>query len=203
MPLGDVQGFRGTTVLPVKWSIVRDEHGDRFIEGIAYNAAITGQRRRITCSDEVWNNPDEEVFYSDEAVRWTVGELKALRLYGTPLKFMHQGRLPAVGKVVDNSVDKDGNLHIVGRLYGSTGYGQKAIQFLDSGDCHELSVGYALTRNDHTKEVERGTIDEISLVPEAHFRGCKVNVKAGRKHMGEDPGRQAPYSYFRVVRAGK
>jgi hypothetical protein len=202
MPLGDVTGFRGTTVFPVAWTVVRNEHGDRFIEGVAYNAAIKGERRRITCSDAVWNNPNEDIFYSDEAVRWTVRELQAMRLYGTRMCFMHQGRLPSVGTIVDNSVDGQGNLHIIARLHGNTAYGRKAIEFVDSGACHELSVGYELTRNENTKEVSRGNIDEVSLVPEAHFRGCKVNIKAGRAAGTLEP-RQAPYTFFRAVRAGK
>lgn len=201
MPVGDVTGFRGTTVLPVKWTVVENEHGDRYIEGIAYNAAIDGERRRITCPDNVWNNPDEDVFYSHEAVRWTTRELKAMKLYGTRMCFMHKNRLPSVGKIVDNHVDKDGNLRIIARLYADTKYGKKAIEFLDSGACQELSVGYGLTRNDWTKEVSRGAIDEVSLVPEAHFRGCKVNVKAGRKGQPEER-RVAPYTFFRAVRAG-
>ena len=202
MPQGDVTGFRGTTVLPVKWTLVQDEHGDRYIEGIAYNAAIDGERRRITCPDNVWDNPDEDVFYSHEAVRWTTRELKAMKLYGTRMCFMHKNRLPSVGKIVDNHVDSEGNLRIVAKLYGNTKYGKKAIEFLDSGACQELSVGYQLTRNDVTKEVSRGLIDEVSLVPEAHFRGCKVNVKAGRK--GQPKERLvAPYTFFRAVRAGE
>ena len=172
-------GFRGSTVLPVTWTVVRNERGDRFIEGIAYNAAIEGQRRRITCSDKVWHDPEEDTFYSDEAVRWTVRELKAMKLRGTPLRFMHKTRLPAVGKIEDNWVDSNGNLHIVGRIYGNTMSGRKAIEFLDSGACHELSVGYPLIRNDRTKEVVHGHIEEVSLVPEAHFRGCKVSIKGG------------------------
>lgn len=202
---GSVTGFRGSTVLPVTWTVVRNEHGDRFIEGIAYNAAIEGERRRITCSDEVWHNPDEDVFYSDEAVRWTVRELKAMRLYDTPLRFMHKTRLPVIGKVMDNFVDSKGHLHIVGRLYGNTKYGRKAIEFVDSGECHELSVGYPLARNAKTKEVVHGKIDEISIVPEAHFRGCKVSIKAGRSGQLAEPvkPREAPYTIFRAVRAGE
>src|SRR5208283_6040108 len=116
--------------------------------------------------------------------------------------FMHKNRLPSVGKIVDTHVDSEGNLRIVARLDASTKYGKKAIEFLDSGECQELSVGYGLTRNDVTKEVSRGKIDEVSLVPEAHFRGCKVNVKAGRK--GQPQERLvAPYTFFRAVRAGE
>lgn len=197
---GNVTGFRGTTVLPVKWSVVQNESGDRFIEGIAYNAAIVGDRRRITCSDAVWHSPDEDVFYSDEAVRWTVSELQALKLSGTPMRFMHEGKLPAVGKVVENFVDHDGHLHIVAKLRGDTKYGRKAIEFVDSGECHELSVGYPLVRNHRTREVKRAGIDEVSLVPEAHFRGCKVSIKAGRSEVVQ---RVAPYTIFRAVRAGE
>jgi len=206
MPVGDVKGFRGTTVLPVKWAIVRDEHGDRYIEGVAYNAAIKGERRKITCSDDVWKNPDEDVFYSHEAVRWTVRELKAMNLYGTRLCFMHKAKMPSVGKVIYNEVDEDGNLRIIGRLFRGTGPGRKAIEFLDSGLCQELSVGYELMRNDATKEVIRGKIDEISLVPEAHFQGCKVHITAGRKKsLAEDTTEkpQAPYTVFTAIREGE
>jgi|WetSurMetagenome_2_1015567.scaffolds.fasta_scaffold00112_34 hypothetical protein len=198
-------GFRGTTVLPVTWTVVRNEHGDRHIEGIAYNAAIKGERRRITCSDEVWNDSDEDVFYSDEAVRWTVGQLNKMKLYGTPIRFMHKDRLPSVGKIMSNFVDSQGNLHIVATIKGDTKYGRKAIEFVDSGECHELSVGYGLHRDKHSKEVTHGNIDEVSIVPEAHFRGCQVNVKAGRSGQSTTESqkpRQAPYTIFRAVRAG-
>jgi len=196
MPLGSVTGFRAHTVVPVDWQVVNDEHGNRYIEGIAYNAAIKGERRRVTCSDKVWNDPDEDVFYGDESVRWTVRELQQMKLEGVPLRVQHKDRLPAVGRILDNWVDGDGNLHILGELDGSTKYGRTAISLVDSGACHELSIGYPLMRDPVSKEVSRMGVDEISIVTEAHFRGCKVNVKASK----ETP-RIAPYTIFSAVRA--
>jgi len=108
--------------------------------------AAKGERRRVTCSSEVWNNPDEDVFYGDEAVRWTEGELRAMRLHGIPLRVLHTD-LPPVGMVIDNWVDNAGHLHIFGELYGNTEYGRTAIGYLDSGACHELSIGYPISRD--------------------------------------------------------
>jgi hypothetical protein len=200
MPLGSVTGFRAHTVVPVDWKVVNDEHGNRYIEGIAYNAAIKGERRRVTCSDKVWNDPDEDVFYGDEAVRWTVQELDKMKLTGIPLRVQHKDKLPAVGRVLDNWVDRDGNLHILGELDGTTKYGRTAISLVDSGACHELSIGYPLTRDPVSKEVSRLGVDEISIVTEAHFRGCKVNVKAASAS-DKEPARVAPYTIFSAVRA--
>ncbi len=152
--------------------------------------------------NQTWNDPDEDIFYSDESVRWTVRELRAMKLAGKPLRVMHQDELPAVGTITDNWVDKDGDLHITAEISGKGRYGQLAIDFVDSGACHELSVGYPLRRNPHTKEVHRLDIDEVSIVNEAHFRGCQVNVKAGRSASGTKLPTEAPYTMFRVVRAG-
>jgi hypothetical protein len=192
---GAVTGYRAHTVVPVNWKVLSDEHGNRYIEGIAYNAAIKGERRQVTCSDEVWHNPDEDVFYGDESVRWTVDELKSLNLKGVPIRVQHSGKLPKVGSILKNWVDPDGNLHIRGAIPGDSDYGRAAISLVDSGACQELSISYPLLRNPRTHEVSRMGVDEVSIVTDAHFRGCKVMVRAGKKE-----ARTAPYTLFSAVR---
>jgi hypothetical protein len=205
-----VTGFQAQTRVKVDWKILppdeRAAAGVRYIEGIAYNAAIKGERRRVTCSLSVWCNPNEDIFYGDESVRWTEAELRELNLKGVPLKPLHHPTLPPVGHVVRNWVDPAGHLHICGELDGSTAYGKQMIEFLDDGVCHELSIGYPLWRDDATGEVSRLGVEEISIVPQAHFRGCKVNIQAasaagGGKAQPEAP--ELPYTLFQAVRAGK
>lgn len=206
--IGSIIGHRGQTVLPVRWNVVKEVNGSRIIEGIAYNAAIHGERRRVTCSDKVWFDPDEDVFYWDEAIRWTVDELRGLNLHGVPLRIQHQPNedLPAVGYIVDNFVDSDGHLHIIGEIPNNGPddyYARAAISLIDNGACQELSVGYPLERNPKTKEVTHLGIDEVSFVTEAHFRGCKVNVRANKGRTLPDDFTSAPYTSYTTVRAAR
>jgi hypothetical protein len=205
MPGGKVTGLKAQTHVEVKWKILppeqRDAAGVRYIEGIAYNAAIKGQRRRVTCSLDVWCNPNEDVFYGDESVRWTESELRELNLEDIPLKPLHHPKLPPIGRVVGNWVDPSGNLHIMGELDGTSTYGKQMISYLDSGACHELSIGYELWRDDVTGEVSRLGVKEISMVPIAHFRGCKVNIQASKGDAAAPPA--LPYTIFEAVREGK
>lgn len=105
----DATLHRGQTVLPVKWNVIKNVDGSRFVEGIAYNAAIRGERRRVTCSDKTWHDPDDDVFYWDEAIRWTVDELKGMDLYGLPMRMMHEPeeKLPSIGQVTNNFMDNE------------------------------------------------------------------------------------------------
>jgi hypothetical protein len=66
--------------------------------------------------------------------------------------------------------------------------------------CNELSVGYGLERNEETTEVFHNDIDEISLVPEAHFRGCKVRLSASRGPTHKKGPKIS--TTFRTIRAG-
>lgn len=66
--------------------------------------------------------------------------------------------------------------------------------------CSELSVGYGLERNEETTEVFHNDIDEISLVPEAHFRGCKVRLSASRGPTHKKG--KGITTTFRTIRAG-
>lgn len=123
-------------------------------------------------------------------------------LNGTPMRLMHsdEEELPPVGEILHNFLDNSGNLHIIAEIPGNDEYGRAAISLVDNGTCHELSVGYPLKRDPLTRVVSHGKIDEISFVDQAHFRGCKVNVKAGKR---EKKTKAAPYTSYRVVRAGR
>jgi hypothetical protein len=79
---------------------------------------------------------------------------------------------------------------------------KRLIKLFDEGKCDELSVGYELLRDPKTHEVYHGDIDEVSLVTEAHFRGCRALVKAGKKS-GADAHKGSRYgTTYRHVRAG-
>jgi hypothetical protein len=201
--MGEIVEHRGHTVLPVSWKVIRDDiTGTRTIEGIAYNAAIKGERRRVTCSDKTWNDPNDDVFYHDEAVRWTVAQLEKMDLYDVPMKAVHSEKedLPPVGTIVTNFIDKNGDLHIIGEVPDDTELGKAVISMIDNGACSELSVSYPLDRDTRTGEVFHGAISEVSFVPLGHFRGCKVNIRAGKKTSNRPPT-AAPYTIYRTVRA--
>jgi len=189
---------RGFTVLKADWKVIEHKGSSRIVEGIAYNAAIRGERTRVTCSDDVWNSTDDDIFYSDEAIRWTVGELKAMNLEGIPLRVQHasQKDLPAAGTVLHNYMDDAGNLRIIAEIPNNTKFGMAAINLMDKGICEQFSVGYPLERNPVTKEVKLRPIDEISMVNIAHFRGCGARVKA---HKGQQETHSLPYSVYRIV----
>jgi hypothetical protein len=201
--VGAITDRRGQTVLPISWKTIKtDIQGNRLVEGIAYNAAIRGERTRVTCSDKVWNDPDDDVFYWDEAIRWTVNELEGMDLWDVPMRIQHTEEevLPSVGKILENFVDSDGHLHIVAEVPCDSDLGKAAISLIDNGTCAEFSVGYGLYRDPVTKEVKHGDIDEVSFVTQAHFRGCKVGVRAGKR---DGPANtQAPYTAYRTVRGG-
>jgi len=200
--LNPVSGHYGNTSFPVKWHIIKEQDGSRLIEGIAYNAAIPGERRRVTCSEKTWNDPDDDVFYWDEAVRWTVDELKKLDLVGKPLRVQHQPdeELPSVGEIVANYVDNEGHLHIIGNVPAGNKFQNAVISLIDNDVISDLSIGYPLERNKKTGEVVHLGVDEVSFVTDGHFRGCKVSLKANERKPGPDLSK-GPFSFFRVVRA--
>lgn len=170
--------------------------GARQVWGIAYNGANPGQRKRVTCSDEVWNNPDNRIFYADESVCLTVDELKALDLAGVPMRVQHDTDLPPVGVILGNWVDKQGRLWIHGEVPNESRYHESMIQLIDSGRCSDLSISYGVERNPETGEVYHDKVDEISFVTEGHFRGCRVGVKASNSTFDKVP---APRREFRFV----
>lgn len=196
---GPVTDHRGQTTVPVKWNVVREQNGTRYIEGIAYNAAIEGERRRVTCSDKVWNDPDQEVFYNDESVRWTVDELKELDLHGVPMRVQHRPDMPPVGTILHNYLDSKNRLRIVAEVPAGreNAYGNAIASLIDNDSCSELSIGYPLERNPVTHEVRHMGVDEVSFVTDGHFRGCRVNVKASRGQPDRRAGRRTE---FRAVR---
>ncbi len=204
IPHAPITGHRGATTLDFKWTMSTDHStGNRIIEGIAYNAAIKGERRRVTCSDKTWYEGNDDVFYWDEAIRWTVDELKGMDMRGTPIRMMHEEEedLPAVGKVCHNFVDDNGDLHIVAELFADTKLGKRAIEMMDEGICEEISIGYPLHRDKFTQQVYHSGVDEFSLVDVAHFRGCRVGVKASDH--SDNKRKEGPRTIYRVVRASK
>lgn len=116
-------------------------------------------------------DPDDDVFYWDEAVRWTVDELSKLDLTGKPIRMMHadEDELPAVGSILHNFMDNSGHLHIVAEISGDDKYGQAAISLVDNGTCHELSIGYPLDRDPVTKVVYHSDVDEVRNAPPPPF----------------------------------
>ena len=210
-PLPEIEGHRGHTVMPVKWNAVKEQNGTRYIEGVAYNAAIKGERQRVTCPDEVWNHPDDDVFYWDESIRWTVDELASMDLYGVPMRVQHDTSddLPSVGSIIHSFVDSEGNLRIVAEVPAGPGneYGNAMATLIDNGTCSDLSISYPLERDPHTQVVRHGPVDEVSFVTEGHFRGSRVTVRASNKRsQGDMPNSRRsdpskPYTWFRVVRA--
>jgi len=203
----DISGRRGHTVFKANWRFIEEKDGSRFVEGIAYNAAIRGERKRVTCSDDVWHCPDDDVFYWDEAIRWTVNELSQMDLTGKPFRIQHASseELPPAGWIVHNYMDDRGNLRIIAEIPNDGPYGTAAINLMDNGTCEEFSVGYPIERDPVTKVVTLSPIDEVSMVNEAHFRGCRAAIKA-HKRSGDNTSQQklsAPYTTYRVVRASK
>lgn len=170
--------------------------GSRQIWGIAYNAANHGERKRVTCSEEVWNNPDNRVFYADESVCLTVDELRGLDLRGVPMRVQHKTDLPPVGQILGNWVDKEGRLWIHAEVPSDTPYHRAMIGMIDNGTCSDLSISYGVERNPETGEVYHDSVDEISFVAEGHFRGCRVGVKASNSTFDKVP---APRTEFRFV----
>jgi len=206
MPRSDAvprKGLRGTSHLKVgEWKAVPNNNPakSRVFMGIAYNAAIDGKRNRTTCPDDVWYNDDEDVFYEDEAIAWERGELEAQNLQRKPIRLMHKDahEFPAVGQIHHNFVDSDGNLVIVAEIPCDSPAQERLIKWFDEGKCDELSIGYELLRDPRTHEVYHGDIDEVSLVTEAHFRGCRALVKAGRKSEANATEKRFTTEYRRV-----
>lgn len=203
------EGNRGTTHLHVgQWKPVANKNGpsgSRVFMGIAYNAAIDGERSRTTCPDDVWFNDDEDVFYEDESIAWERRELEAQNLQHKPIRLMHKDAkdYPAVGTIHSNFVDSDGNLVILAEIPCNSPAQERLIKWFDEGKCDELSIGYELLRDPRTHEVYHGDIDEVSLVTEAHFRGCRALVKAGRKSEAGGRDKRFTTEYRRGVRAGR
>ncbi len=212
---------RGTTVIPIQWKLIKEVNGNRVFEGIAYTAGIKGHRKRVTCSDQVWNSPDDngktslafpfgflsfflserlvKVFYHDESVRFTVDELSRMNLMGKPIRIQHNTTLPQVGQIVHNWTDKQtGYLHILGEIPATSKYGQAAISLVDNGTCSELSISYPLERNPATKEVSHLEVDEVSIVTKGHFDNCRINIRASKS---QNHKTQEPRTEFRTVKA--
>ena len=189
---------RGTSIVPVNWTIVTDTEGNRSVTGIVYNAALKKPRRRITCSDEVWESDSQDVFYSDESVLLSVDQLTEMDLEGTPLRVQHDEDLPPVGEILANWVDGNGDLHILGEVPNDSKYNQAVINLIDSDICSDLSISYPLERDPYTKEVTHLKVDEVSFVNQGHFPGCKVRIKAS-KRQNHKPGRIS--TVFRTVKA--
>lgn len=195
---------RGTTTIPIHWKELVDAvdsgatPGSRQIWGIAYNGANKGERKRITCSEEVWNNPDNRVFYADESVCLTVDELRALDLTGVPMRVQHKTDLPPVGQILGNWVDDQGRLWIHAEVPNESRYHASMIRMIDDGTCSDLSISYGVERNPDTGEVYHDKVDEISFVTEGHFRGCRVGVKASNSTFDKVP---TPRTEFRFVSA--
>lgn len=168
----------------------------RFFEGIAYNVALK-ERRTVTCSDAEWNEPDEEIFYRNDAVRYTRAELEKVDLTGTPLCVQHLKKLP-IGTVWHNWLDSQGHMHIIGEVFNDGNLGDGVIRNIDNGVLTDLSLGYILRRNPKTGQVSHKGIDEVSLCTESFFRGCEVSVTASKKQKHKTPVFSPT---FRVVNA--
>lgn len=193
---------RGTTSIAVDWQRTEDtKDGRRLIYGVAYTGAIKDRTRKtVKCSLDTWESDDDNVFYSDESVRWTDAELRKLDLHGLPMWVQHSDKLPAVGQVVWNHVNKDGDLCIVSEVPRTNKYQEAVIELIDSGVCADLSISYPLTRNDDTGVVSHGFPDEISFVSKGHFPRCRVGVKASKSPEHKVPPMRTSY---RVVKARK
>lgn len=196
-----VVAHRGTTTVQIEWKLIKSTDGNRLFEGIAYTAGIKGNRKRVTCSDQVWDNEDDNVFYHDESVRFTVDELSRMNLFGTPIRIQHSTDLPAIGQIVHNWTDKKtGYLHILGEIPNDSRYGQAAISLIDNGTCSELSISYPLERNPETMEVTHLPVDEVSVVTKGHFDNCRINIRASKRQNHKPP---AVITNFRTVKASE
>lgn len=160
-----------------------DDHA--FIYGIAYNVALK-ERRTTRCSAP--HDSDPEVFYMDEAIRWTQDELRNINLRGKPICIEHDPGKRA-GTILEHWVDERGDFRLVARIDASTREGRAIVEAIDSGRMRGLSVGYINQMDPRTGRVTAKEFEEISLCETPHFSGCGVAVRASKK---------SPYKYSQI-----
>lgn len=168
----------------------------RYIYGVAYNAGIK-ERRTTRCSAQAYHSNDPDIFYSDEAVRYTYDELRALNLEGKPICVHHHPEL-RIGTIIWNKVDDRGDLRIIAEISDETHLGRAMIKEIDNGTLGGLSVGYTNVIDPQTRKIEHKIFDEVSVVVEPHFPNCTVAVRASKKSDYKSP---APLLSFKVVKA--